>query len=73
MSFGQSGQVIGLIIIGFGLLSMFARDFSWKFEEFNDRLRGKRTERTAVWDMWQVLKGVLAIVIGLSLLTQGHW
>lgn len=73
MSFTQGGQVIGLLFIGLGLLSIVARDFFWKTEEFGDRLRGKRTERTAVWDIWQILKGMLAIVIGLSLLTQGHW
>jgi uncharacterized membrane protein len=69
----QVGQVMGLIIIMLGLLSIFARDFFWKTEGFGDRLRGKRTERTAVWDMWQILKGVLAIAIGLSLLSQGHF
>ncbi len=64
--------MIGLIIIGVGLLSIFARNFFWKTEEFSDRLSGKRSERTAVWDMWQILRGVLTIVIGLALLTQGH-
>ena len=72
MGFSSLGPVIGLCFIGVGLLSIFARNFFWKTEEFGDRLRGKRSERTAVWDMWQVLKGVLAIVIGLSLLSQGH-
>ncbi|CAG0926332.1 hypothetical protein TFLX_00007 [Thermoflexales bacterium] len=73
MSVMQGGQVIGLLIIIVGLLSIFARDFFWKTERFSDLLRGKRTERTALWDMWQVLKGVLAIVIGLSLMSQGHF
>ena len=73
MGFIQGGQVIGLVFIGLGLLSIFARNFFWKTEEFSDRLRGKRSERTAVWDMWQVLKGVFAIIIGLTFLSQGHF
>ncbi len=72
MSFMQGGQVIGLFMIVVGLLSIFARDFFWKTEQFSDRLSGKRSERTAVWDLWQVLRGVLAIMIGLALLSQGH-
>ena len=72
MSITQGMQVVGFLIIIIGLLSIFARDFFWKTERFSDLLRGKRTERTAVWDMWQVLKGVLAIIVGLALLAQGH-
>lgn len=72
MILSQVGQVIGFFLILSGLLSIFARNFFWKAEQFSDRLRGKRSERTAVWDMWQVLKGVLAIAIGLALLSQGH-
>ncbi len=72
MGFSQVGQVIGLFSIMFGLFSIFARNFFWKAEQFSDRLRGKRSERTTVWDMWQVLKGVIALAVGLALLSQGH-
>ncbi len=72
MSITQGMQVVGFLIIIGGLLSIFARDFFWRWEKFGDAVRGKHSERTAVWDMWQVLKGILALIIGLALLTQGH-
>ncbi len=68
----QVGQAFGLIMILFGLLSIFARDFFWRWEKFGDALRGKRAERTGVWDLWQILKGVLIIAFGLTLLS-GRW
>ena len=73
MSFMQAGQIMGVFIIAFGLLNIFARSFFWKTEQFSDHLRGKRAERTSLWDMWQILKGVLMIALGLALLSQGQW
>ena len=73
MSFFGAGQAIGLIMIVLGLLSIFARDFFWRWEKFGDALRGKRSERTGVWDLWQILKGLFIIGLGLTLLAQGQW
>ncbi len=73
MTFSNAGQMLGLLIVAIGLFSIFARNFFWKIEVFGDRLSGKRSERTPVWDMWQVLRGVLFIVVGLTLLMQARW
>ncbi len=72
MSLLHGSQLFGLIMIVLGLLSIFARDFFWRWEKFGDALRGKRAERTGVWDLWQILKGVLIIAFGLALLS-GSW
>jgi hypothetical protein len=63
-------QPIGLVFIVFGLLYIVARDFVWRAEQFSDRLRGKRSERTPLWNFWKIMIGVLAVVLGLTLLLQ---
>ncbi len=63
-------QPIGLVFIVFGLLYIVARDFFWRAEQFGDRLRSKRSERTRLWDFSKIMLGVLAIILGLTLLLQ---
>jgi len=63
-------QPIGLVFIVSGLLYIVARDFFWRAEQFGDRLRGKRGERTPLWDFWKIMLGVLAVVLGFTLLLQ---
>ena len=63
-------QPIGLVFIVFGLLYIVARDFFWRAEQFGDRLRGKRSARTPLWDLWKITLGVLAVVLGFTMLLQ---
>lgn len=60
--------IIGALAILLGLLSIFARDFVWSWEEMMDEFWGKRVERTNVWDSWSVLRGLFLIGVGLLII-----
>lgn len=59
-----------LLVIGFGLLQIFARDLMWELTHWNNQVAGRASERTDTWDSWQVVSGVICIFVGVVL---GCW
>lgn len=53
-----------VILVGLGLLSIFARDMLWELTHWSNSIKGVASERTENWDIWSVISGVILIVIG---------
>jgi hypothetical protein len=58
--------VIGLILVGLGLMSVFAKDIVWEFTEWSNRAKGLVSERTDWWDTTTTIGGIIAIVVGIA-------
>ena len=59
--------LLALILIGWGLLSLFAKDQVWEWTRGKHERAGIAAERTDEWDNSTALRGVWAIVCGLAL------
>ena len=53
-----------LVLIGIGLLSLFARDLLWDLTQFGNQWNGRASERTDLWDLRTRVGGVIALVLG---------
>lgn len=62
---------LSLFFLGFGLLSLFARDLMWDLTEWGNSWRGVTSERTENWESGQIISGVVMILIGGGLLCWG--
>jgi hypothetical protein len=58
--------VIGLILVGLGLMSVFAKDIVWEFTEWSNQARGLVSERTDWWDTSTTIGGIIAILVGIA-------
>lgn len=56
-----------VILIGLGLLSIFARDLLWELTQWSNSIKGLASERGENWDTWTVISGVTLMIIGLIL------
>lgn len=56
---------IGVLLILFGLIQVFVKDAAWNLQEFQNRLRGVVSERTADWGRLSTIVGVCCAVIGM--------
>ncbi len=62
------GAICGaVILVGLGLLSIFARDMLWEMTQWSNSLKGLASERSENWDTWSVISGVILIIIGAGL------
>lgn len=57
-----------VVLIGIGLLSIFARDLMWELTHWSNSTKGIASERTETWDTWSVLSGVLLAGFGVVIL-----
>jgi hypothetical protein len=66
----MSGVLIiaGLCAIVGGLLQIFARDMAWKSAQWNNKLRGAKSERTTTWEVSSVFQGIMIIFGGIMML-----
>lgn len=53
-----------VILVGLGLLSIFARDLLWELTHWSNSIKGVASERTETWDTWSVISGVILVIIG---------
>jgi len=58
--------VVGLILVGLGLMSVFAKDIVWEFTEWSNQARGLVSERTDWWDTTTTIGGIIAILVGIA-------
>lgn len=56
-----------VILVGLGLLSIFARDLLWELTHWSNSIKGIASERTETWDTWSVISGVILVIIGVGL------
>lgn len=56
-----------VILVGLGLLSIFARDLLWELTQWSNSTKGIASERTETWDTWSVISGVILVIIGAGL------
>ena len=55
----------GILLVGLGLLSIFAKDFMWNLTQISNQMKGVASERTDWWDTSTTIGGIVAIVLGL--------
>lgn len=53
-----------VVIIGFGLLMIFAHDLMWEMTSWNNSWKGLQSERTEGWEAGQTISGIVMVVIG---------
>lgn len=56
-----------VILVGLGLLSIFARDLLWELTHWSNSIKGVASERTETWDTWSVISGVILVIVGAGL------
>jgi outer membrane murein-binding lipoprotein Lpp len=59
--------IILLLVVG-GLLAIFARDLMWKLTHLELSAGGVKAERTALWDFWSTVSGII-MLIGAGIVT----
>ncbi|MBZ0283731.1 MAG: hypothetical protein K8L97_23545 [Anaerolineae bacterium] len=57
---------VSALCIGFGLLTIFARDFMWELTAWGNSWKGLRSERTEGWEASQAISGIILILIGVG-------
>jgi hypothetical protein len=60
--------ILGLILIGLGLMSVFAKDIVWEFTQWSNQAKGLVSERTDWWDTSTTIGGIFIIVVGIVLM-----
>jgi hypothetical protein len=60
--------ILGLILIGLGLMSIFAKDLLWQFTEWSNQAKGVASERTDWWDTSTTIGGIFIILVGIALI-----
>jgi hypothetical protein len=63
--------ILGIIAVGFGILMLVARDFFWTLTEMSNSMAGRQSERTELWEMGQVISGLIMIGIGAFVICTG--
>lgn len=59
---------LSLLLIAYGFIALFKKDWIWKVREFSARLEGKghlKREGTSTVDILGNMMGILAILLGL--------
>lgn len=56
-----------VILVGLGLLSIFARDLLWELTHWSNSIKGIASERTETWDTWSVISGVILVIVGVGI------
>ena len=57
-----------IILLTFGLLSLFAKDIMWELTAWGNKINGIASERTDTWDTMTSISGVALVIMGLILL-----
>lgn len=58
--------LVVVLLVGMGLLSLLAPDLLWSWTQWNNEMKGVKSERTEWWDMSRAISGVVMIVVGLG-------
>ena len=58
--------VIGLALIAFGIFMLINRDAMWTLTEWNNSMRGVKSERTDAWERGNGCTGALLILFGVG-------
>lgn len=56
---------VAFICIGGGLLQLFAPDLMWSWQNINNKLEGRASERTEMWEIGRSVSGVILIIVGI--------
>ncbi|MCC6607614.1 MAG: hypothetical protein IT327_30690 [Anaerolineae bacterium] len=56
--------VAALLFFG-GVIVIFAREQVWKLTVLSNKMSGRASERTRVWDVSMVIVGVVSIVLAI--------
>jgi hypothetical protein len=57
--------ILGLVLVGIGLMSIFAKDIMWEFTHLSNQAKGIASERTEWWDTTSTIGGVFAVIVGI--------
>jgi uncharacterized membrane protein len=57
--------VVGLLLVIYGVVSIFAKDLAWEITEWSNRNRGVQSERTPQWETSSTIGGVISIGAGV--------
>lgn len=63
--------ILGILVIGFGILLLVARDFFWALTEMGNSFAGRTSERTELWEAGQVISGLFMIGLGAFVICAG--
>lgn len=63
--------ILGVLIVGFGILILVARDFFWALTEMSNSFAGRQSERTELWEAGQMISGIILIGLGAFVICAG--
>ena len=62
---------VGILFIGFGILSIFFKDIAWEMNRFGNELGGRLTERTEAWEVFSTFAGIFCLLFGIFIIYFG--
>lgn len=57
--------IVGLVLVGLGLINIFAKDLAWKVPEWQNRNRTPQPKRTPEWEKATTTSGLGLAVVGI--------
>jgi hypothetical protein len=57
--------LVVILMVGMGLVSLLAPDLMWSWTQWNNEMKGLKSERTDNWEMGRVFSGLALIGVGL--------
>lgn len=57
--------LVVILMVGMGLVSLLAPDLMWSWTQWNNEMKGLKSERTDTWEMGRVFGGLTLIGVGL--------
>lgn len=54
------------LLVGLGVLSLAAPDLMWSWTQWNNEMKGLKSERTEWWDTGRVFSGIIMIIVGVG-------
>ncbi|MCZ7672419.1 MAG: hypothetical protein M5U34_37470 [Chloroflexi bacterium] len=60
--------IIAVILFLGGLFIIFAREKVWKLTVLSNKMSGRASERSRIWDVSMVIVGIVAIVMSIVMI-----
>lgn len=60
--------IIAAILFFGGLIVIFAREQVWKLTVLSNKMTGRASERTKVWDVSMLIVGAVSIILAIILI-----
>ena len=54
-----------IMFVVIGLVGIFAKDWTWRWQEYKNRMGGIQSQRTDTWDTSTTIGGIIFVAIGV--------